>query len=234
MPTYSRSSLRSQLIQSTSSSAILRTEWTPAAAVSEAEQYIITITQTTPIPLELLQELSSLKGSVLQNLEANIFMFGAIEFFDWWKNTAANLGWVPFTRPLIWCKSESEGLAPWGGSGPQITTEFIFYATKGQRGLNASPINVFRIKRVPRNARIHAAEKPVELLSQLIECSTIPGELVLDPCCGSGSTLVACRKTKRRGLGIEKGGNLLQHRNAKRTQWQRNCSRERRDRTKRR
>lgn len=144
------------------------------------------------------------EGFKLTKPRANIFMFGAIEFFDWWKNTAANLGWVPFTRPLIWCKSESEGLAPWGGSGPRITTEFIFYATKGQRGLNASPIDVFRIKRVPRNERIHAAEKPVELLTQLIECSTIPGELVLDPCCGSGSTLVACRESKRRGLGIEK------------------------------
>jgi DNA modification methylase len=144
------------------------------------------------------------EGFKLTKPRANIFMFGAIESFEWWKNTAANLGWVPFNRPLIWCKSESEGLAPWGGSGPRITTEFIFYATKGQRGLNASPIDVFRISRVPRHERIHAAEKPVELLAKLIECSTIPGELVFDPCCGSGSTLVACRETKRIGFGIEK------------------------------
>lgn len=144
------------------------------------------------------------EGFKLTKPRANIFMFGTIELFDWWKQTASNLGWVPFMRPLIWAKSESEGLAPWGGSGPRITTEFIFYATKGQRGLNASPIDVFRIKRVPRNERLHAAEKPVELLRELIECSTIPGELVLDPCCGSGSTLVACREAKRRAFGIEK------------------------------
>lgn len=144
------------------------------------------------------------EGFRLTKPRANIFMFGAIEFFDWWKQTAANMGWVPFSRPLIWAKSESEGLAPWGGSGPRITTEFIFFATKGQRGLNASPIDVFRVKRVPRNEKLHAAEKPVELLTQLIECSTIPGERILDPCCGSGSTLVACRESKRIGLGIEK------------------------------
>lgn len=135
---------------------------------------------------------------------ANVFMFGAIEFFDWWKQTAAQAGWVPFNRPLIWQKSESEGLAPWGSQGPRITTEFIFYATKGQRGLTASPIDVFRVKRVSRSERIHAAEKPVELLKALIECATLPGECVLDPCCGSGSTLVACREAKRVGLGIEK------------------------------
>lgn len=135
---------------------------------------------------------------------ANIFMFCDIELFDWLKLTAANMGWSPFRRPLIWQKSESEGLAPWGGQGPRITTEFIFYATKGRRGLHASPIDVFNVKRVPRKERIHAAEKPVELLSKLITCATLPGDYVLDPCCGSGSTLVACKETNRRGLGIEK------------------------------
>lgn len=145
-----------------------------------------------------------IEGFRLTKPRANLFMFGAIDYFEWWRQLASTVGWVPFNRPLIWAKSESEGLAPWGSSGPRITTEFIFYATKGQRGLNASPIDVFRIKRVPRHERIHAAEKPVELLRALVECSTLPGESVLDPCCGSGSTLVACKETKRIALGIEK------------------------------
>jgi site-specific DNA-methyltransferase (adenine-specific) len=130
-------------------------------------------------------------------------MFCDIELFEWLKSTAANMGWSPFRRPLIWQKSESEGMAPWGGSGPRITTEFIFFATKGQRGLNASPIDVFNVKRVSRSERIHAAEKPVELLKTLIQCSTLPNDLVLDPCCGSGSTLVAAKELKRQALGIE-------------------------------
>jgi site-specific DNA-methyltransferase (adenine-specific) len=50
---------------------------------------------------------------------------------------------------------------------------------------------------------MHGAQKPVDLLRQLIECSTMMGENVLDPCCGSGSTLQAMRQTKRKGLGIE-------------------------------
>lgn len=144
------------------------------------------------------------EGFRVSKPRANIFMFGAIEYFEWWKRVAANTGWVPFNRPLIWQKSQSEGLAPWGAQGPRITTEFIFYATKGQKGLVASPIDVFEVKRVPRSERLHAAEKPVELLRLLIDCATLPGESVLDPCCGSGSTLVACREGKRVGLGIEK------------------------------
>lgn len=135
---------------------------------------------------------------------ANIFIFCDIELFDYLKLFSANMGWSPFKRPLIWRKSESEGLAPWGSAGPRITTEFIFYATKGRRGLNASPIDVFDVKRVSRHERLHAAEKPVELLSKLISCATLPGELVLDPCCGSGSSLVACKELGRQCIGIER------------------------------
>jgi DNA modification methylase len=49
----------------------------------------------------------------------------------------------------------------------------------------------------------HSAEKPVDLLATLIEQSTVPGELVLDPFCGSGSTGVACKRLSRAFVGIE-------------------------------
>lgn len=158
---------------------------------------------------KLLAQTILTEGFRLVKPRGNIYIFCDIDLFDWLKSTAANMGWVPFRRPLIWQKSESEGLAPWGAQGPRITTEFIFYATKGQRGMTASPIDVFNVKRVPRKERIHAAEKPVELLSQLIRCTTIPGDRVLDPCCGSGSSLVACRELGRTGLGVEKDSDYF-------------------------
>lgn len=133
---------------------------------------------------------------------ANIFMFCDIDLFMFLRTVAQNMGWTVFRRPLMWQKSQSEGLAPWGGSGPRITTEFIFYATKGRRGLHASPVDVFTVPRV--EDRGHAAEKPVELLSKLISCATLPGDMIFDPCCGSGSTLVAAKQLKRQGIGIEK------------------------------
>lgn len=145
-----------------------------------------------------------LEGFRVTKPRANIFLFCDIDYFDWMKRVAAQMGWTPFRRPIIWQKSESEGMAPWGSAGPRITTEFIFYATKGQRGLTASPTDIFNVRRVLRSERTHAAEKPVELLQRLIECATLPGDSVLDPCCGSGSTLIACRQSKRFGLGIEK------------------------------
>lgn len=143
------------------------------------------------------------EGFRITKQRANIFIFCDIDLFPWLKATASNMGWTVFRRPLIWMKSESEGLAPWGGQGPRITTEFIFYATKSQRGLNASPTDVFDDRRVSRATRIHAAEKPVSLFKALISCSTLPSDSILDPCCGSGASLVAAGELGRRGLGIE-------------------------------
>ncbi|MDQ1153437.1 DNA methyltransferase [Brevundimonas sp. SORGH_AS_0993] len=51
--------------------------------------------------------------------------------------------------------------------------------------------------------RRHPTEKPVEILRPLIEAFSAPGDVVLDPFCGSGSTLAAARDVGRDFLGIE-------------------------------
>jgi DNA modification methylase len=50
---------------------------------------------------------------------------------------------------------------------------------------------------------VHLTEKPVELARRAIEYSSLPGEAVLDPFAGSGSTLVACEQTGRRAYLME-------------------------------
>lgn len=49
----------------------------------------------------------------------------------------------------------------------------------------------------------HPTQKPVALMEYLIRTYTAEGETVLDFTMGSGTTLVACVKTGRRGIGIE-------------------------------
>jgi DNA modification methylase len=49
----------------------------------------------------------------------------------------------------------------------------------------------------------HPTEKPVELMRMLVESSSLPGDTVLDPFAGSGSTLVAAVITGRKAVGVE-------------------------------
>ena len=51
--------------------------------------------------------------------------------------------------------------------------------------------------------KIHPSQKPVNLLERLIEIFTDPYDVVIDPCCGSGTTLRAARNLHRHAFGFE-------------------------------
>ena len=65
------------------------------------------------------------------------------------------------------------------------------------------PDNVLRSGFAKGEGGRHVAQKPVRLLRALIELTTLPGQIVLDPFCGSGSTLVAAKSAGREYLGFE-------------------------------
>ena len=54
-----------------------------------------------------------------------------------------------------------------------------------------------------RTPKIHPTQKPVPLLEYLIRIFTDPGDVVIDPCAGSGSTLFAAMELGRRAYGFE-------------------------------
>lgn len=54
-----------------------------------------------------------------------------------------------------------------------------------------------------RTPKVHPTQKPVPVLERLIDLFTDPGDVVIDPCAGSGSTLVAAENLNRRGYGFE-------------------------------
>lgn len=63
--------------------------------------------------------------------------------------------------------------------------------------------NCFDYPRDTTTPKVHPTQKPVALLQNLIELFTDKGDVVIDPCAGSGSTLLAAAQTGRRGYGFE-------------------------------
>lgn len=72
------------------------------------------------------------------------------------------------------------------------------FNNEGRMVFNSMPMD-----RDNKTPRIHPTQKPVQTLMHLIKLFTDVGDVVIDPCAGSGSTLLAAKKLNRRCYGFE-------------------------------
>ena len=133
--------------------------------------------------------------------DRHAYIFYGCQHYDTILKLLRKHGFDVHDRPNIWDKLS--GGFPSQSINFTSSYEPFFFCTKGRRKLNGTPRDVFPIKRVPPQRKIHPTEKPTELLRTLVKLSSLPGEKVLDPFAGSGSTLVAARELNRVGIGIE-------------------------------
>lgn len=100
---------------------------------------------------------------------------------------------------IIWLKDNWSAGDLKGNFGNQY--EDVLFITKGRhlrRGHRWS--NVWEFPRVPAKSLRMATEKPVGLFQRAIEASSDPGDLVVDPFCGSGTTGEAASNCDRSAL----------------------------------
>lgn len=128
--------------------------------------------------------------------------FGHLYVFCDWRSfptiamAARGVATLELKNCLVWDKGGS-GL----GSNYANTHELIAFFHKlpeqtamGHRAAGVRPVhkpNIVRHNRPSGDERKHNAAKPVALMREVVENSTNPGDLVLEPFCGSGSTMVA-------------------------------------------
>ena len=71
-------------------------------------------------------------------------------------------------------------------------------------GKNHMVFNWFQWERDKKDIpKIHPAQKPVNVIKKLVETFTDEGDIVIDPCAGSGTTLRACKELNRSCYGFE-------------------------------
>lgn len=66
------------------------------------------------------------------------------------------------------------------------------------------PKSILRFPKHSSQCSLHPSQKPVALMEYLIRTYTTEGQTVLDNAMGSGTTAIACIRTGRRFIGIEK------------------------------
>lgn len=146
----------------------------------------------TIFPNARFPELFAEAHRVLQR-NAHLYLFCDQETMFVAKPLAEQAGFK-FWKPIVWDKC-AIGM----GYHYRSRYEMILFFEKGKRKLN--DLGVPDVLRFPRVHRGYPSEKPVEVSEVLIRQSSIAGELVVDPFCGSGSVGVAALRQGRRFLG---------------------------------
>lgn len=124
-----------------------------------------------------------------------------LSFIDWRQ-------WPNLVGAIETANLRVQGMVAWDkghfglGNGFRSQHELILHASKGVPVIRDKGCgNVLRVR--SEKPVDHPSPKPVELLDRLLAVVSGPGDLVLDPFAGSGSTLVAARAAGRRCIGIE-------------------------------
>lgn len=119
----------------------------------------------------------------------------------------------PNPPPNLACRyfTHSTEIILWAARTEQSRHRFNYAAMKAENG-GRQMKDVWSItapKKGEKRLGRHPTQKPLALLERLISAATDPGDSVLDPFLGSGTTAVACARLGRRCVGIEKDETFL-------------------------
>lgn len=117
---------------------------------------------------------------------------------------AIRAGGANVRRIGVWIKPD--GMPQFSGDRPGMGYESMVFAhAKGRSQWNGGGrTGVFVCNKYDADRAGHDTQKPLALMLELVSLFTDPGEIILDPFAGSGTTGVACLRLGRRFIGIEK------------------------------
>lgn len=135
-----------------------------------------------------------------------VLVFCQIEGAPLWRE-ACEVGGLVYKRTCLWVKPD--GMPQLTGDRPGMGYEaFVALHAKGRSRWNGG--GAHGVYTVPKGAdgyqgkNEHPTQKPEALMAQILGDFTDSGDLILDPFCGSGTTLVTAKRLGRRAIGIER------------------------------
>ena len=148
---------------------------------------------------EMNFEISKFLEELTRISNGSIYIFCGIgqvsEIYTYFKNQKDFM-----VRQCAWHKSNP---SPMNGQHMWLSSmENCIFAKRRKTKFNAktsSSVWKFPVGR----SKIHPTEKPISLFTYLVESSSNDGDVVFDPCVGSGTTAIACINTNRNFIGFE-------------------------------
>jgi len=152
--------------------------------------------------------------------DCNLLFWG---YFNWFKNNVgrnSSVGTIvsPVLRLdsewiLVWVKNQStleniSGINCTPGTQTPFTTypdRNDYIITKKERKLYT--LQTWQIPPCKQKDIRHPARFPEEIPYRLIKLFTFPGDIILDPCCGSGTTCKVAKKLGRKYIGIDQNSS---------------------------
>lgn len=156
------------------------------------------------IPFAPLKDVRPAAEQIARVTKRWSLIFCAVRQIEAWASAMESLGWrVP--RVMVWVKPDASpqfsGDRPGHGFEPVVLAHPV-----GRTRWNAGGMKgVYECLRMDRESGWHhPTQKPLDLMESLVRDFTDPGETILDPFAGSGTTGVACKRLGRRFIGWER------------------------------
>lgn len=146
--------------------------------------------QDTPeVYWELLDTLAEQQDRILSPSSHMMFWFS----MTYYRETLAFFSqrmpdWEVNLFPLIWTKSDNRGILPDPKRGPRRIYETCFFASRDDRYIVRAVSNSYS---APTGTKAHQSEKPEPVLRHFMQMFIDEHSRMLDPTCGSGSSLRA-------------------------------------------
>lgn len=130
-------------------------------------------------------------------------IFSDVESIHEWRQWLEKAG-LRYVRTGAWIKGNP--MPQMTGDRPAVGFEpvTICHAQGKMRWNAGGHAAVWRYYSDQASPPLHPCPKPLDLMHKLVEQFTDPGETILDPFAGSGTTLVAAKNLGRKAIGIER------------------------------